>query len=289
MHHHVLRAHWNNRVARERERETAQPGKRVHTDLLWREIHRTIGERTGLRILDAGAGTGRFSLPLAEAGHAVTHLDIAPAMLEAARAEAEQNGITTVTFVEGSVDDLSIFPNASFDLVLCLDSPLSFCGNRHEAALAELIRVCRGSLILCVVNTLGVITEGGLNFDLEQFGELRTVLSVFQTGVLDVSGELRQVAPTLMPTWKSFRPAELKALLEAHGCVVTRVSAPGTLARFIKPELLTQLFANVPAYRNFLDFEEQFDAEESVLGLGAVRAGGLMVTACKTDQAQSGT
>ena len=31
----------------------------------------------------------------------------------------------------------------------------------------------------------------------------------------------------------------------------------------------------------YLDFEEQFDADESVLGIGAVKAGGLLLTAHK--------
>jgi ubiquinone/menaquinone biosynthesis C-methylase UbiE len=86
---------------------------KIHTDLLWREINRTIG----LRILDAGAGTGRFSLPLAQAGHHLTHLDISPRMLDAARGRAEQKALPGITFVEGTVDDLFCFHDYDFDLV----------------------------------------------------------------------------------------------------------------------------------------------------------------------------
>ncbi len=277
----LLRAHWDERVEKEQERETAHPAKRIHTDLLWREIGRAIGNRQGLRILDAGAGAGRFSLPLARAGHRLTHLDISPGMLDAAGKRAEQGRITGIDFVEGSIDDLSRFPDNEFDLVLCLDSPLSFCGDRYAAALAELLRVTTGPLILCVINTLGVIAEGGVNFDLEHFGRLTTTLDVYATGRLDVTEELRQFVPTLMPTWRGFRPVELRALLEQQGSAVERVSAPGTLARFVKPELLTKLFEDIEAYQQYLDFEERFDADETVLGIGATRAGGLLVTAQK--------
>src|SRR5262245_30312143 len=117
-HYHIVRSHWDERVEREHEREAVYPGKKVHTDLLWRAIHRIIGHRRNLRILDAGAGTGRFSIPLAQAGHALTHLDISPRMLDAARKQAEQKGITSVTFVQGNVEDLSRFPDGAFDLVL---------------------------------------------------------------------------------------------------------------------------------------------------------------------------
>ena len=146
---------------------------------------------------------------------------------------------------------------------------------------AELLRVTAGLLVLCVINALGAITEGGVNFDLEHFGRLKTTRQVFQSGHLEVTEELRQFVPTLMPSWKGFRPAELKALFEQHGGIVERTSAPGTLARFVKPELLTSLFEDQDAYQDYLDFEEQFDAEESVLGIGAARAGGLLVSARK--------
>jgi hypothetical protein len=185
------------------------------------------------------------------------------------------------TFVEGSIDDISQFRDNDFDLVICLDSPLSFCCDRYETALASLIRVTAGPLVLCVINTLGVITEGGINFDLEHFGRLRTTLEVYGTGQLEVNEEMKKVLPTLMPSWKGFRPAELKALLVKHGCQVERISAPGTLARFVKPELLQTLFTDEGAYQEYLDFEEQFDADETVRGFGAARAGGLLVTARK--------
>jgi hypothetical protein len=202
-------------------------------------------------------------------------------MLAAAQEKAMQAGITGVTFTEGRIDDLSGFPDDSFDLVLCLDSPLSFCADRCEAALRELIRVARSTLVLCVINTFGVIAEGGINFDLKCFGRLKTAFDVYRTGTLEVTAELRAFVPTLMPSWKSFRPAEIRDLLEASGCSVTRLSAPGTLARFVEPELLNRLQEDEAAYREFLDFADEYDADPDVLGIGAVRAGGLLVTAEK--------
>lgn len=72
-----LSGYWDRRAERESSREAENPRKRVHTDLLWRMVERAL-PREGGTILDAGAGTGRFSLPLARRGFRVTHLDIAP-------------------------------------------------------------------------------------------------------------------------------------------------------------------------------------------------------------------
>lgn len=59
------------------------------------------------------------------------------------------------------------------------------------------------------------------------------------------------------------------------------MSAPGTLARFVKPELLMNLFEDEHAYQKYLDFEAQFDSEATILGQGTERTGGLLVAARK--------
>jgi len=274
-----LQSFWDGRVERELDREKVDPKKQVHTDLLSREIKRCIGTETGLKVLDAGAGFGRFSIPLAQSGHKVVHLDISSKMLDAARKICKSRGVTNIDFVQGSIDDLSKFGDNSFHLVLCFDSPLSFCCDSYEVALGELIRVSKSTLILCVMNCSGVLTEG-VNFDLKYFGRLKTVPEVYNTGTLLVTEDLRRLMPTLMPSWHAFKPDEIKELLQKNGCQVERISAPGALARFVEPELLKQLFKDKGAYQSYLDFEERYDSDVYMPGVGAA-AGGLLITARK--------
>ena len=275
-----LQSFWDERTEKELRREKEDPRKQVHTDLLWREIKRCI-QKSSLRILDAGAGFGRFSIPLAKAGHKVVHLDISPKMLETAHKKAHSCGVTTIEFVQGSIDNLSGFKDNEFDLVLCLDSPLSFCYNTYETALSELIRVAKSRLVLCLMNRLGVIAEGGVDFDLKHFGKLKTVLEVYNTGTLLVSEELKRLQPNLFPSWHAFTPDEIQELLERKGCRVEKISAPGTLSCFVDPELLKRLINDKKAYESYLDFEERYDSDINVMGIGAVGAGGLLVTAQK--------
>jgi SAM-dependent methyltransferase len=65
-------------------------------------------------VLDVGAGTGAMSLLAAELGHRVTALDLAPAMLEQARAKAEARGLD-VSLVVGRADEP---PAGPFDAVM---------------------------------------------------------------------------------------------------------------------------------------------------------------------------
>jgi ubiquinone/menaquinone biosynthesis C-methylase UbiE len=273
-----LSTFWDARVDREESRERDNPRKRIHTDLLWRLVDRSVPSSGGT-VLDAGAGTGRFSLPLASRGFRVTHFDISPKMIERASATADRDGLM-LTFTQGDIVDLSRFPDGAFDLVLCLDSPLSFCYPHQAKALAELVRVCRKSMVLCVTSRLGAIMEGGIAFDLRHFGKPNTVWNVFRTGDLIVTAELQKLQ-SIMPSFHAFSVEELEGMLTEHGLKIESIMAPGALAGSVPPDILATLIDKVDAYREFLDFEEQFDTQRTVLGTSVSGAGGLAVTATK--------
>ena len=69
-------------------------------------------ETPSSRVLDLGCGTGRLTVALAAAGHSVTGVDPAGAMLAAARAKPEAE---KVTWIEGTAASA---PRQAFDLAL---------------------------------------------------------------------------------------------------------------------------------------------------------------------------
>lgn len=75
------------------------------------------------RILCLAGGGGKHSVLFAAAGAIVTVVDLSSAMLELDRRLAAQRGLS-VRAVEASMDDLSIFAAASFDVVI---QPVSTC------------------------------------------------------------------------------------------------------------------------------------------------------------------
>jgi SAM-dependent methyltransferase len=66
-------------------------------------------------LLDIGAGTGRFALPLARRVRRVTALDYSPAMLAILRQKARDAGITNITAVEAALETMAVPPH---DVVL---------------------------------------------------------------------------------------------------------------------------------------------------------------------------
>jgi 2-polyprenyl-3-methyl-5-hydroxy-6-metoxy-1,4-benzoquinol methylase len=82
----------------------------------WSQLLLPLISHAGARIADVGSGTGSLALLLAEAGHRVQGLDIAPRMVEAARSKAAQARIDA----EFEVGDAASPPwgSATFDVVL---------------------------------------------------------------------------------------------------------------------------------------------------------------------------
>lgn len=81
------------------------------------------GSVRGKRLLCLASGGGRQSALYATAGAEVTVLDISPAMLALDREVAATRGLQ-IRVIEGSMDDLSVFEAASFEIVI---QPVSTC------------------------------------------------------------------------------------------------------------------------------------------------------------------
>jgi SAM-dependent methyltransferase len=97
----------------------------------------------GARVLEVGCGPGHLSIRLARHGYEVTGLDLDPAMIDRARANADRPGNADQrrpSFVVGDVAALAV-PDDSFDLVV---STLSMHHWADPAVgLAEIGRVLR--------------------------------------------------------------------------------------------------------------------------------------------------
>lgn len=115
------RAFWN-RVARDWETQVGSEGdanRRLNSDpVLWA----LVGDIRGLKVLDAGCGTGYLSIKLAERGARVTGVDFAERMIAIAKA-SDPSGDYRVD----SCAELSTVPDAEFDVVIAnymlMDTP----------------------------------------------------------------------------------------------------------------------------------------------------------------------
>lgn len=80
------------------------------------ELRERLPKGRSLRILDAGTGTGYFSILLAKEGHRLTGIDLTPSMLEEARKTAAFYDVS-ISFEEMDVQETT-FEDESFDAIV---------------------------------------------------------------------------------------------------------------------------------------------------------------------------
>jgi ubiquinone/menaquinone biosynthesis C-methylase UbiE len=112
----------------------ARLGEQTQIDLVNR-----LGIQPGMKVLDVACGTGNSAIPAARLGADVIGVDIAPNLLEQARARAAAEGLEA-RFQEGDAETLE-FPDASFDLVVSIFGAMF--GPRPELVASELKRVTK--------------------------------------------------------------------------------------------------------------------------------------------------
>ena len=129
------------------------------------------------RMLEIGCGIGRFEEALAGELALAVGIDVAAAMLRAARARCA--GLANVSFLHTSGLDLAPFRDRSFDFVLAVDSfPYLFQAGSGLVArhVAEAARVLRPGGDLVILN---------LSYR-EDLGEDRRDLAALATGAFDL-------------------------------------------------------------------------------------------------------
>jgi len=172
-------------------------------------------------ILDAGGGPGRYTIELAKRGYEVILLDLVLEMLKLAERKIRRACVKrrVKQIVEGSVEDLSMFSDETFDAVLCLGAPLGHILNQQgrEKAAKELVRVAKkdAPLFVSVIGRLGLLKTLLIRFQ-DDIHQARNQLEVGDY-VPGVHGEGFTAAH-----W--FLPEELRDLFEVQGVKVLEMA-----------------------------------------------------------------
>jgi magnesium-protoporphyrin O-methyltransferase len=100
---------------------------------------------TGAHVLDAGCGTGLFSLALARRGLRVTAVDLAPQMIAAAQQQAERAGLAErISFHSGDLEQI----DGRFDAVFCFDVLVHYPQPGFGQLCTRLAQRSRGPLLM---------------------------------------------------------------------------------------------------------------------------------------------
>lgn len=106
-------------------------------------IHEILGNRKK-KILEVGAGTGRYSVDLAKEGYEIDALEYTEHNLEIMNRKITEEGLTNIKTHHGTALDLSRFSDESFDMTLVLGPMYHlYTEENKRKAMAEAIRVTK--------------------------------------------------------------------------------------------------------------------------------------------------
>lgn len=207
-------------------RHDARPMDRVSFHIHRHYLERFV--RPDDRVLEVGAGAGRFTIELARLGARVTVVDISPEQLRLNEQHLAEAGLEDAVEARLLADvlDLSRFEDGTFDAVVCYGGPLSWVLDGADRALDGLLRVASagGHVLLGVMSRFGSLHAFLPTAD-EEIGKY----GVGEMEEIVDSGYLPDNHSTLGPmhlfTW-----AELRALLERHPCDIVVASAANFLS-----------------------------------------------------------
>jgi ubiquinone/menaquinone biosynthesis C-methylase UbiE len=270
------RAWWDNKAAQE---ENDLADERINRLLRWRVIERHL---TGVKtILEVGGGMGAFSLPLADRGFRVVHVDFSPRMIEAATEKAR--GTPNIEFLLANACDMHTVADRSIDLVLNMDGAVSFCGSAATQAIAESCRVTKKVALLSVSNLAWMIPI----WLTESINKIGTIIPAVHEMVRngfwhkDQYAENDKLISGYMGTLRAFLPEELRSLIEANGLEVTELRAIGSLAN-LSAEAITKILKDDRLLNDFIDLCEDYDTRVNPIGPGTKQRAGLLAVACRT-------
>jgi ubiquinone/menaquinone biosynthesis C-methylase UbiE len=210
---------------------TPRPSLEVH----FAQLRRFVS--SGDRVLEIGAGPGRFTIELARIGADITVADLSPGQLELNRQRIAAEGLAdrVVESVVADVVDLGRWSNDTFDATVCFGGPLSYILDGAERAVAELVRVTKpgGHVLVSVMSLVGAVTHFlPILLDLVRRDGAPKSDEIVRTGLLSDEPDYGHLP------MKLFRWSELEQLLAGHGTVVG-ASAAGLLpaAEVDDPEL----------------------------------------------------
>jgi SAM-dependent methyltransferase len=190
----------------------------------WLDTLSPKSPQDALRIIDIGAGTGRYSIPLAEEGYDVTAVELVRHNLGILKAKG-----SAVKAYEGNAMKLKRFADDSFDAAL-LFGPMYHLHAEEEklAALREAKRVVREDGIIFVAYIMN-------EYSVVQYAfKERHILEALEQGMLDESFHTKKNANEL---YSFMRIEDIDRLNEKAGLTRQKIIAADGAANYMRPFL----------------------------------------------------
>lgn len=239
------------------------------------------------KILDVGAATGAFSIPLERMGFDVIHLDLSDEMITIAKDKAAD--LTNIRFVKQDAACLEMFEDNEFDLVLCFDGAISFSGHKAGNVISEICRV--GKKVMLSVSSKSCMTATWLNYCLTKLNRIHpSVKDMMETGYFSKDDYDDAEELTSISELKAYDVDELRDVLHKNGMNVLECHSIGSLTHLYLLHLYRQNTAEgvydkinaISTDKDFIEICDYYDKFVMPNGMGSFRRAGIFAVAEKS-------
>lgn len=242
-----------DKIAKEYDRMYETPYWKLYDEITWYNIKRFLPKKKNALVLDAGGGTGYWTIKLAKLGYKVVLTDISKEMLKIA--EAKINKLKLAKKIEVKrvdIRDMSCFDSNSFDMALAEGDPISYC-LKPKKAVRELVRVVKPNsyVIVSVDSKYPAISRLIMK---KSFNKLSKFL---EDGILEYEDKFK---------FQAFSSEELRKLFEDNGLKVIRVIGKPVLVELIPREKREEIIKE--HFRKILNLELKFCDNPNLIGIG---------------------
>jgi 2-polyprenyl-3-methyl-5-hydroxy-6-metoxy-1,4-benzoquinol methylase len=261
-----IKGHFDDVGDVEWDRLSNAPRDRVSFELHRRMLAECV--RSGDRVLEVGAGPGRFTIELARLGASVTVTDLSEVQLALNERHVAEAGCADAVEERFVLDvrDVGRLGGGVFDAVVCYGGPLSYVFDDADAAFGAMVRGVRpGGFVAASVMSLAGAVRYFLPIVVEELGR-------YGLGLYDdimTTGDLRRIGADVpnSHTCRMFRWREVEAMIATAPCTLVVASASNWMS-LGEQDLVADLERDEEKWRAFVEWEARLCRERGALDGG---------------------
>jgi len=243
---------------------------RIYDAITWKYIEPYVPIDPDALVLDAGGGTGRWTIRMARKGCKVILVDISEGMLKIAAEKVKKEGLQNkITIKEGDITKTG-YADETFDMILCEHALFLF--KEPDNVIKELKRILKRKALLIIsvhnryVQSLVSLPEKP---SLDKVDDALNIILRKRYGSMTENGKVK------IYTWT---PDEFRTMLERNGLHVEKIVGKGiTMPLRISKELFMKKDYPDDLFNKLLQFELTLCEKPDALAL----AGHLQAIAFK--------